>query len=731
MTAIPGFPTPQNLVAAASAETVALRPGAVVEARVAEDLGGNQYALRIGDAKLVVESQTPLVPGQTMALRVQENAGKITLEVLPANLAQLATIAADEALVSAPFTLSADLAAVAARLGTGTDRQPVIGLAPLGPAVALHFPDGGVVEARQGPSPTVLASPPLPTAASPAAPPLEALDAAAFIVRQALVQARIATPGSASVPVLIQTLPADLSALASLLVSSEASDTLSPPRPTAELLPATADADGVTLRIGEAKVRALALGVPLPSRGQVILEPDPLVHLAGLIRLSPDSAPPGAVPGDDRLRTLGLTPTPATREALAALTSAQAPLDRASIQALIALAAGREGPSRAALLAAGATMLAREIPLVVPAAAGWAGRAPEAPPLPELLSRARFALLEAAETFPADAPESPLLRLAALDLADAAIDPEAPDAEARLLSWSASFGRAPLGRAAAAAETAMAALLKQDPLFAKLDALLAALTPTGPLESLPLFSAPTSETDFPGIREDLLSPRHSPADPETATLPMRALLDAPDAETAVQRLRLLLTERPELLPALAARLEQAEREALSRLPAASRLADAAQALSDAGRRLFASKLESVAGLRQEPSLMVAEIPFRLGSEETQGRLQVYRRNAGRSSDSRFWTARILLDLTTTNLGPVVGDMQFRQKNLDLRLFAPNEAATEWLAGERQTLIEALREKGFSCRPRFLLIPPSNEPPAPAAAADGQPPPRSSGLDLRI
>ena len=55
---------------------------------------------------------------------------------------------------------------------------------------------------------------------------------------------------------------------------------------------------------------------------------------------------------------------------------------------------------------------------------------------------------------------------------------------------------------------------------------------------------------------------------------------------------------------------------------------------------------------------------------------------------------MVLDLNTTNLGPVVSDLRFSPGKLDIRMVAADEGAVSVLESEADGLMDVLKEKGF-------------------------------------
>ncbi|MDR1520789.1 MAG: flagellar hook-length control protein FliK, partial [Planctomycetota bacterium] len=113
----------------------------------------------------------------------------------------------------------------------------------------------------------------------------------------------------------------------------------------------------------------------------------------------------------------------------------------------------------------------------------------------------------------------------------------------------------------------------------------------------------------------------------------------------------------------------------------------------------------------------------------------------RAKGGGAWTSRIILDLDTTGLGAVLGDMRFLGNDMALNLFAEKAGAADFLAEAAEDLVQALSARGFRLKPRFLALPPPPPPETGPARPDGRkaPPPaeplqalprRRGGLDVR-
>lgn len=195
------------------------------------------------------------------------------------------------------------------------------------------------------------------------------------------------------------------------------------------------------------------------------------------------------------------------------------------------------------------------------------------------------------------------------------------------------------------------------------------------------------------------------------------LSDSPEKSQAA--LRELPAKGRQLLREAAARLTEMERSLLRNDPAINRLADAAGSLRDLGRQLIAVKAENLAGIDREPGVMLAEVPFKLADQGGDGRMQMFYRRS--KSQKGSWTARVILDLNTTNMGPVLGDMRFFGQDMVLNLFVGNADTAAYLARSAEDLSEALLAKGFRLKPKFLVLPPPPPPPEIKAEPPALPP----------
>ncbi|MCL2001003.1 MAG: hypothetical protein FWG74_06175, partial [Planctomycetes bacterium] len=207
------------------------------------------------------------------------------------------------------------------------------------------------------------------------------------------------------------------------------------------------------------------------------------------------------------LRAAGLTPDYAALEAAKILVDSGVQVERQTVQAMIALAAGTEAEDRAGILKAAARLAAHDIPLAVPLVEGFAGVMGRKSGIHELMERVATALAE-----PPELPEAGLLLRAAREILDLLhVDLESADAGPAIERYVSTFGREALGKTLALVEKAAQAVLENHPLLPRMDQALAAilrlmeknLADAGGNPS----AAPAAETSVvPGRIPDLESP---------------------------------------------------------------------------------------------------------------------------------------------------------------------------------------------------------------------------------
>ncbi|MCX7935895.1 MAG: flagellar hook-length control protein FliK, partial [Planctomycetota bacterium] len=309
-------------------------------------------------------------------------------------------------------------------------------------------------------------------------------------------------------------------------------------------------------------------------------------------------------------------------------------------------------------------------------------------------------------------------------LSQAAVNLSAAEGEEQLANFLATSGRLALAKAQGLLEEACRLLLASQPVLRNYDSALEAIRqalglPSSFANAEPAASQPNAvplvqilrqavQAALPGVWEietrlgSLAADAALTAGDERAATAARLIAEARDPETAAEIARRFSAEHPSLTRDLAARLQGAEEESLRQHPALRALTEAAAALSEAGRRLLAYRAESLAGLRHEPAYFAAEIPIRFQGDRENGLLRVYWRCSPRAISP--WNARVVLDLQTTRLGPVAGDMLFRGREINLRLYAASPETADYLASGQEELTAALRQKGFNCLPRFAVIP---------------------------
>jgi hypothetical protein len=546
---------------------------------------------------------------------------------------------------------------------------------------------------------------------------------------------------------------------------------------------------------------------PHPHPGDAIREALAQIIKAAELPLSRLATPPsgGKIPesalekaADILLRAVGLTPDIVSRDAAKALIRHNVQVDRANVQSLIAIAAGTPEIDRPGRMNAGARLLARDVPLIRPLAAGLADILSRRIGTRELADRAVAALDWEPQT-----PEAKPLVHTARDLIRAMnVDIDSADLPSTLERYVSTSGRETLGKALALLEKAAQAVLESHPELARLDKainiILAQSAKGTPavLESQPIpnddpaasapdsqgpgqnkpqseagrpaasgddppspgLSSPESSYPTPGGNRpevDLLRPAGplslflskegdvKSAVPERVTREaetvMRDLLsdDPAKVETAGRELK---RRNHHVLQEAARTLNQMESKLLRNDSQLARLAEGAGILRELGRQTLAIKAENLAGREREPGMLLAEIPFRLAEDQGEGRMQMFYRKI--RTDNKGWTSRIILDLTTTGFGPVLGDMRFFGKDMILNLFVGKSEMAEFLDESGGDLIQALLEKGFRLTPHFLVLPPPKiqqaghpevreSPPAEPPIIQSRPVPRQRGrLDVR-
>ncbi len=813
------------LASGSRADLSQLSEGEVVNAQVTEDLGEGRYAVRLGDAgaRVVVESSVQLEPNQTLSLRVVDASGPVVLQIASeqpaggkaapappppgspgaggATGSEAAGAPADQVTLPSPFAVRLRVSEVAAHVPAQPAESSVpVGLAVQGAEVAVHFPDGAVMQgtpvvlpyadvlqaAPGAAGPTVPADAGAALAAAPVPVDLpESMGEAALLVEEVQVRVRLSAAGrgeGARQPAVLHLAMSDARAVLEVLASRTGGAPLE-----AALVRAEAGGEAVNLDLAGRRVRvSLPSGAAFPAGDAVEVVPAAEAALTGGLRVSVEAARASEGLVDAALRAAGLTPSPLSREAGEALLAEGQAIQRESIQALLALAAGREGAERAALLRAGAHLLAQDLPVSPPLAAG--ARSIAAAPLhaAELLSTLQEHVQAARAELATDSPALAHLAQAERALAETVVRLGEADTPEQLARFMQSLGRETLDQLAGALESAGRAVLAQNPALGRLDAAIQALQAAlraggegaeaapgrsgegaapaaaappadaslpaqspahagGPATPEQMLAALTDARGDPWAGQSSARPAHPgvnpagtapsaaaptmSASPDALSQAAREILQAENPEQAAEAVRRAVESQDQAaLRTLSAELERAERDALARDPVVQRLGDALDALREVGRRFLVYKAENLSSLRQDPSVFVAEMPFRLGEEEGSGRVQLfYRRRQQR--EGRRWSARVVLDLQTTRLGPVVGDLRFYKQDLSLSLFSANRELSDFLARDRKDLIGGLQDKGFHASARFLVIPDA-EPVRTTPSRDGALPPRAEGrLDV--
>ncbi len=731
--------------------------GGTVRARVTADLGDGRYELRVGANSLNVSSRTALPVGRELELRVSVEDGRLMLREAAA-----VTADGDRLALAARLAIQTDLGTLAARLSGAGGGNTAIGLAAGDGQLALHFSTGEVLAGELAAGPTA--------AAGDGEAAAQGLDQSVLLPRRVSVPVELTLASGATRTVELDVAAADLPKLVEWFARQAGQPAEAVRDALLQLLVGTGEDFNARLLAGSGGAIRLADLVGLQALGSA--------RLSGELILTPaENLAEGAL--DQALRAAGLSPSPQSREAATALLAQGAPVTRESVSALLALAADRTGAARDLLLAGGARVLARDLPLAAPLAQGLGELLTAAVPADELLAGAEAALRGLAAD-PALAGRTDLSALAgaADDLAGLMISLDLADTPQQLAGFLKNFGQPALAGATQSLENAAGALLAGDPKLARLDAALGALTdgPTDPEAARPNAQAGTGSpppvpgrglpgpvapgllagSDAAGLKSGSETASAGPAasgqsTPGTAGAPATGdgrglsperlaqlaerILNAPDRETAARIGHELSRElNDSARRQLTEHLGQVEREAIRQEPGLQRLASTSASLQEVERRFLAYKAENLAGQRQEPGVFVGEVPFQLGSERGEGRLQMFYRRAAGGPGGKRWSARVILDLQTTQLGPVVGDMRFFGHDLALTLYASDEETRAWLADNAEDLSAALREKGFNLTPRFSLIARNRSAPEPAPAKPSPSSGEAAGptrLDLRV
>ncbi|MCD8141214.1 MAG: hypothetical protein LUE17_15865 [Planctomycetaceae bacterium] len=184
-------------------------------------------------------------------------------------------------------------------------------------------------------------------------------------------------------------------------------------------------------------------------------------------------------------------------------------------------------------------------------------------------------------------------------------------------------------------------------------------------------------------------------------------LTSEDARQVERGLREVKNKSADVLKETAARLNEREVEVIRGNTVLNRLADAAASLRDLGRQLLAVKAENLAGQDREPGVMLAEVPFKLHDDAGEGRMQMFYRR--RKDKGEGWNNRVILDLNTTRMGPVLGDMRFFGQDMVLNMFVEHQDTATYLEASGKELVAALADKGFRVKARFMVLPPRTAP----------------------
>ena len=79
----------------------------------------------------------------------------------------------------------------------------------------------------------------------------------------------------------------------------------------------------------------------------------------------------------------------------------------------------------------------------------------------------------------------------------------------------------------------------------------------------------------------------------------------------------------------------------------------------------------------------------------------YRRGRGKQEG---WSSRVILDLNTTRMGSVLGDLRFFGQDMTVNIFVERQDLAGYLESESERLIDGLWAKGFRVKARFMVLP---------------------------
>ncbi|MHC4871407.1 MAG: hypothetical protein ACYTFY_06150 [Planctomycetota bacterium] len=165
--------------------------------------------------------------------------------------------------------------------------------------------------------------------------------------------------------------------------------------------------------------------------------------------------------------------------------------------------------------------------------------------------------------------------------------------------------------------------------------------------------------------------------------------------------------KPESRQNILQSLRHSERTALEENPVISRITQAHESVQSIVEKAAAYKAENVLASRNDPVVFMAEVPFRMGEDEGDGKLKFYGRKTTKQK-TKSWNNRVVVDLIMSNLGPVLGDMKFSESKLDIKIGLADIDAYDLLANDLEELKTALQEKGFNPAVDLKIIEPEPE-----------------------
>ncbi len=208
------------------------------------------------------------------------------------------------------------------------------------------------------------------------------------------------------------------------------------------------------------------------------------------------------------------------------------------------------------------------------------------------------------------------------------------------------------------------------------------------------------------------------------------IADQTEFSTKLRKLldRLSPKQHQQLLGSLQAREESRIRD----MPLLQQMRQLFHSTRTLAARMASYKVLDLSGARHEPQILYAEIPITNRGNSATARLRFYiRRRTEGEARAPQEPYTVVIDLTTSNLGRIFGNLALREDLIRTRLVVADDSVRTMFIVHQRELEERLKEEGFRltfdvvCRRREEEPPPFLDIPAASAPAT------SSGLDIRV